>query len=60
MIDQTDALDDLTSIGEGVQQLIDRAIAAGVVIRIDLVSQPPLAMGHLVMVPEVRPARQRM
>lgn len=46
-------------IAAKARRLVDDAIKAGMVVRIDLVPRQPLAMGNLEMVVDVRPARRQ-
>ncbi len=42
-----------------LNELIADAQQNGFVLKIDVVSQQPLSMGNVMMVPDVRPSRQR-
>ena len=48
----------IAAIRNKAQALIAEAEEAGVVLRIDVVAREPLAMGHVGMVADVRPARK--
>jgi len=47
----------LKRLQQEAQDLIWRAERFGFVIRIDTVSEQPLSMGNVTMVPDIRPAR---
>lgn len=50
-------MNSLTYYRTKLEMLIEEARADGVVLRIDLVPRPPLAMGSYDMTPDVRPHR---